>query len=168
MAEKTEKLNTLLDLLVDCLKDIYDSEHQIIKALPKMAKNANAPDLKQAFETHLEETQVHIERLQQIFTHLGVKAERKTCKGTKGLIEEGEEAIKEKMDPDVRDAALINAAQKVEHYEIAGYGTARTFAQQLGYDQVAQILQTTLDEEGATDKKLTQLAESAINWKAMS
>lgn len=168
MAEKTEKLNTLLDLLVDCLKDIYDSEHQITKALPKMAKNANAPALKKAFETHLEETKVHIERLQQVFTHLGVKAERKPCKGTQGLIEEGEEAIKEKMDPDVRDAALINAAQKVEHYEMAAYGTARTFAQQMGYDQVAQILQTTLDEEGATDKNLTQLAESAINWKAMS
>jgi len=163
-----KQLNTLLDLLVDSLKDQYDSEHQIVKALPKMAKNANSPELKKAFETHLEETKVHIERLEQVFTHLGVKAERKTCKGTQGLIEEGEDAIKDKMDPDVRDAALIGAAQKVEHYEMAGYGTARTFAQQLGYDQVAQILQTTLDEEGATDKALTQIAESAINWKAMS
>lgn len=163
-----EKLSTLHDLLVDCLKDMYDSEHQITQALPKMAKNANSADLRAAFEQHLMETETHIERLQQVFMHLGAKAERKTCKGTQGLIEEGNEAIKEKMDPDVRDAALINAAQKVEHYEMAGYGTARTFAQQLGYDQVAQILQTTLDEEGMTDKKLTMLAESAINWKAMS
>jgi ferritin-like metal-binding protein YciE len=163
-----EKLSTLFDLLVDCLKDIYDSEHQITRALPKMARNANAPDLKAAFEQHLMETETHIARLQQVFTLLGTNAERKTCKGTQGLIEEGDEAIKEKMDPDVRDAALINAAQKVEHYEMAGYGTARTFAKQLGYDQVAQILQTTLDEEGMTDKKLTMLAESAINWKAMS
>jgi len=163
-----EKLNTLLDLLVDCLKDQYDSEHQIVQALPKMAKNATSPELKRAFETHLEESKVHIERLQQVFTQLGAKAERKTCKGTQGLLAEGDEAIKDKMDPDVKDAALIGAAQKVEHYEMAGYGTARTFAQQLGYDQVAQILQTTLDEEGNTDKKLTKLAESAINWKAVS
>lgn len=163
-----EKLNTLKDLLVDCLKDIYDAEHQLTTALPKMAKHAKSPDLIAGFEQHLMETENHIARLQQVFSALGERPERKTCKAMKGLIEEGEEVMKTQMDGDVQDAALINAAQKVEHYEMASYGTARTFAQQLGYDQVAQVLQSTLDEEGMTDKKLTMLAESAINWKAVS
>lgn len=162
------KLTTLHDLLIEILKDTYDAEHQITKALPKMAKNATAPDLIASFQQHLAETEVHIQRLDQVFAALGEKPSRKACKAMQGLVEEGEEVIKEKMDPDVKDAALIAAGQKVEHYEIAAYGTMRTFAQQMGHDQVAQMLQTTLDEEGTTDKKLTMLAESAINWKAMS
>jgi ferritin-like metal-binding protein YciE len=163
-----KQLNSLNDLLVEALKDIYDAEHQLVAALPKMVKHAHAADLKTAFEDHLSQTRQHIERLEQVFAKLGVKAERKACKAMKGLVEEGDEAMKDPMDPDVRDAALINAAQKVEHYEIASYGTARTFAQQLGHDHVAQVLQSTLDEEGHADQKLTLLAQSAINWKAMS
>jgi ferritin-like metal-binding protein YciE len=163
-----EKLNTLHALLVDLLKDTYDAEHQITKALPKMAKQATSSALRTGFEQHLMETEVHIQRLEQVFAALGESPERKACKAMQGLVAEGEEVMKEKMDPDVMDAALIAAAQKVEHYEMAAYGTMRTFAQQMGHDQVAQMLQTTLDEEGTTDKKLTMLAESAINWKAMS
>lgn len=163
-----ETLNTLQDLLVDLLKDTYDAEHQITTALPKMAKHAKSPDLIAGFEQHLIETQTQIQRLEQIFAHMGVTPERKTCKAMQGLIAEGEEIMKMPMDGDVQDAALIAAAQKVEHYEIAAYGTARTFARMMGHDQIASILQTTLDEEGLTDQKLTALAESAINWKAMS
>jgi len=163
-----KQINSLNDLLVESLKDIYDAEHQIVAALPKMVQHAHAANLKTAFQDHLTQTRGHIERLEQVFTKLGVKAERKLCKATQGLIAEADEALKDPMDGDVRDAALINAAQKIEHYEIASYGTARTFAQQLGHDQVAQVLQSTLDEEGHADQKLTLLAQSAINWKAMS
>ena len=160
------KLNTLQDLLVEELQDIYDAENQILKALPKMAKAASAPQLQQAFEQHLEQSRVHVTRLDQVFQQLGTKSKGKSCKAMQGLITEGEEMIKEKADPAVRDAGLIAAAQRVEHYEMAAYGCVRTYASQLGQQQAAQLLQQTLDEEGATDKKLTQLAERLINLEA--
>jgi len=160
------KLNTLQDLLIEELQDIYDAENQIIKALPKMAKAASAPQLQQAFEEHLRQTRTHVERLDRVFEQFGAKAKGKTCKAMQGLITEGDEMIKEKADPAVRDAGLIAAAQRVEHYEMAAYGTVRTYARQLGQPQAASLLQQTLDEEGTTDKKLTQLAESLINLEA--
>ncbi|MGB2715055.1 MAG: ferritin-like domain-containing protein [Vicinamibacterales bacterium] len=163
MAEET---NPLEELLVDELKDIYSAENQIIKALPKMAKAATSPELKRAFERHLEETRRQVERLDQIGQALDVKLTGKKCKGMEGLIEEGKEVMEEDFDDNAIDAGLIGAAQKVEHYEIAAYGTARTHAEMLGYTKAAKLLQQTLDEEGATDKKLTQLAESIINVEA--
>jgi ferritin-like metal-binding protein YciE len=163
MAEQT---NPLEELLVDELKDIYNAENQIIKALPKMAKAASSPELKRAFERHLEETRRQVERLDQISGALDVKLTGKKCKGMEGLIEEGKEILEQDFDEDALDAGLIGAAQKVEHYEIAAYGTARTHAEVLGYTKAARLLQQTLDEEGATDKKLTQLAESIINVEA--
>ena len=163
MAEET---NPLEELLVDELKDIYSAENQIIKALPKMAKAATSPELKRAFERHLEETRRQVERLDQIGQALDVKLTGKKCKGMEGLIEEGKEVMEEDFDENAIDAGLIGAAQKVEHYEIAAYGTARTHAEMLGYTKAAKLLQQTLDEEGATDKKLTQLAESIINVEA--
>ena len=158
--------NPLEELLVDELKDLYSAENQIIKALPKMAKAASAPELKRAFERHLEETRRQVERLNQIGEALDIKLTGKKCKGMEGLIEEGKEVMEEDLDENALDAGLIGAAQKVEHYEIAGYGTARTHAEVLGLSKVAKLLQQTLDEEGATDKKLTQLAESLINVEA--
>src|SRR5687768_12093379 len=158
--------NPLEELLVDELKDLYSAENQIIKALPRMAKAASAPELKRAFERHLEETRRQVERLNQIGEALDIKLTGKKCKGMEGLIEEGKEIMEEDFDENAIDAGLIGAAQKVEHYEIAGYGTARTHAEILGLSKVAKILQQTLDEEGATDKKLTQLAESLINVEA--
>ena len=161
------KLNTLDDLLADELKDLYSAESQIVKALPKMAKAAGSQELRRAFERHLEETRRQVERLDQIGTELDVRLTGKKCKGMAGLIEEGKELIEEDLDQDALDAGLIGAAQKVEHYEIAAYGTARTHAEMLGYNKVARLLQQTLNEEGATDKKLTQLAESIINVEAV-
>lgn len=160
------KLNSLQELLVEELKDLYDAEHQLTKALPKMAKASTNTQLQNAFTSHLAETEGHIKRLEQVFEQLGEKASRKTCKAMKGLVEEGAEAIEEPMEPEVKDAALIAAAQRVEHYEMAGYGAARTFAQTLGHSEVAQMLQKTLNEEGAADKKLTQIAESRVNQQA--
>lgn len=150
------------------LKDLYSAETQLTKALPKMAKGANSPQLRQAFESHLKETEVHVQRLEQIFEGLDGSPRGKKCKGMEGLIEEGAELLKEKsdFDPDTLDAGLIGAAQRVEHYEIAAYGTARTFAEQLGEEKAASLLQQTLDEEYAADKKLTALAESGINQEA--
>jgi len=164
MAEDT---NPLEELLVDELKDIYSAESQIVKALPKMAKAASSPDLKRAFERHLEETRRHVERLDLIGDTLDVKLTGKKCKGMEGLIEEGKELLDEDFDENAIDAGLIGAAQRVEHYEIAAYGTARTHATLLGYNKIARLLQQTLNEEGATDKKLTQLAESIINVEAV-
>jgi len=161
-----EEINPLEELLVDELKDIYSAENQIIKALPKMAKAASSPELKRAFERHLEETRRQVERLNQIADHLEIKLTGKKCKGMEGLIEEGKEIMEEDLDENAIDAGLIGAAQKVEHYEIAAYGTARTHAQLLGYSKAAKLLQQTLDEEGNTDKKLTSLAESIINVEA--
>jgi ferritin-like metal-binding protein YciE len=160
------ELQNLNDLLLDHLKDLYDAEHQLTKALPKMAKAASSKQLKTAFEQHLAETENQIRRLEQVFDAMGQKATRKTCKGMKGLIEEGEEILKEDVADDVRDAGLIAAAQKVEHYEMAGYGAVRTYAKTLGMREAADLLQQTLDEEGNANKKLTQLAETSINSQA--
>jgi len=159
--------NPLQELLVDELKDIYSAENQIIKALPKMAKAASSPELKRAFERHLEETKRQVERLDQIGEALDIKMTGKKCKGMEGLIEEGKEIMSEDLEDDTLDAGLIGAAQKVEHYEIAAYGTARAHANLLGLNKIARLLQQTLDEEGNTDKKLTQLAESIINVEAV-
>jgi ferritin-like metal-binding protein YciE len=161
------EMNDLRDLYIDELRDLYSAEKQLLRALPKMAKNANDDKLRQAFETHTEETKGHVERLEQIFDKLGKKPGGKTCKAMQGLVEEGKEKMEEDAEPEVLDAGLISAAQRVEHYEIAGYGTVRTYAKLLGDEQAARLLQKTLDEEGQTDKKLTQLAESSINLEAM-
>jgi len=151
---------------VDQLQDLYDAEQRLVKALPKMATAAHNPELKAAFQQHHEQTLNHVKRLQSVFGALNKTAEAKTCEAMKGLIEEGQEMVNAKGDEDVRDAALIAAAQRVEHYEIAAYGSARTFAQRLGNAQAVSLLQQTLDEEKDTDKKLTQIAERSINVKA--
>jgi ferritin-like metal-binding protein YciE len=164
MAEETSPLE---ELLIDELKDLYNAENQIVKALPRMTKAASSPELKRAFERHLEETKRQVERLNQIGEALETKLSGKKCKGMEGLIEEGKEIIEQGLDEDAADAGLIGAAQKVEHYEIAAYGTARTHAALLGHNKIAKLLQQTLDEEGATDKKLTALAESVINVQAV-
>ena len=161
-----EEVNPLEELLEDELKDLYSAENQLVKALPKMAKAASSPELRRALERHLEETKRQVERLNQIGESLEMKLTGKKCKGMEGLIEEGKELLEEDFDEDTIDAGLIGAAQKVEHYEIAAYGTARTHASLLGYNKVAKLLQQTLDEEGAADKKLTALAESIINVEA--
>src|SRR4051812_4204140 len=160
------QMEDLQDLFVDQLKDLYSAENQLIKALPKMAKAATSDELKQAFQTHLEETKGHAERLQQIFQKLGSKPTGKKCKAMEGLIEEGKEMMGEDAEPEVMDAGLIAAAQRVEHYEIAGYGTVRSYAKLLGDDESARLLQQILDEEGKTDKLLTQIAEESINIEA--
>jgi ferritin-like metal-binding protein YciE len=160
------KLETLRDLYVEQLQDLYSAENQLVKALPKMAKAASDPQLRGAFEEHLAQTEHHVRRLEQIFQQLGKKPQGQTCKGMEGLIKEGDEMIKRKGDPAAIDAGLIAAAQRVEHYEIAGYGCVRAYAHQMGDQQAAQLLQQTLDEEGTTDKKLTQLAEQVINLEA--
>lgn len=157
------KFTTLRELFIAELKDTYDAEDQITQALPKMVKAASAPELQTAFQQHLEQTQQQIERLEQVFSICGEKAERKLCKGMQGILKEGDEMMKSGEPSAVMDAALISAAQKVEHYEIASYGTLRTFANQLGMSDVAKLLQTTLDEEGKTDEKLTKLAERMVN-----
>ena len=159
-------MESLQDLFVHDLKDLYSAEVQLTKALPKMAKAASEPALKEAFQTHLKETEVQIERLEKIFDELEQNPKGKKCKAMEGLIEEGKELMEEDADPSVMDAGLIGAAQKVEHYEIAGYGTVRTYAQMLGNEEAARLLQQTLDEEGATDKKLNQLAMQCINAEA--
>ena len=160
------EMETLKDLYVEELKDLYSAENQIIKALPKMIKAASHEDLKQAFTRHLKETEIHAQRLEEVCDELGVSPKGKKCIGMEGLLKEGSELIKEKPEPDVLDAGLIAAAQHVEHYEMAGYGCVRTYARQLGYENQAQLLQTTLDEEGNTDKVLTEIAESSINIDA--
>jgi ferritin-like metal-binding protein YciE len=159
-------LNSFDELFVEQLQDLYDAEQRLTKALPKMASAAHNPALRSAFEEHLRQTENHVTRLEQIFRSLGKSAQTKTCEAMKGLVEEGSEVISAKGDPDVKDAALIAAAQRVEHYEIAGYGTVRTFAQRLGKQEAARLLQETLNEEAETDKKLTGLAEKAVNPKA--
>ena len=160
------KLANLEDLYEDLLKDLYSAEKQLVKALPKMAKNADSPDLQRAFQDHLGQTEKHVERIERIFSDLGGSPRGKKCVGMEGLIEEGGELLKEDVEPDVLDAGLIAAAQKVEHYEIAGYGTARAWANKLGYSNAANLLQDTLDEESMANEKLTQLAESHINVEA--
>ena len=160
------KLNTLEDLYSEQLQDLYDAENQIIKALPKMAKASTSLDLQRAFNEHLEQTRTHVTRLEQVFDQIGSKAKGTTCKAMQGLLKEGEELMDTKADPTVLDAGLIAAAQRVEHYEMAGYGCLRTWAGLLGHQNSARLLQQTLDEEGQTDEKLTKLAERIINIKA--
>ncbi|MBA3607905.1 MAG: ferritin-like domain-containing protein [Verrucomicrobiota bacterium] len=154
------ELETLKDLYIHELKDLYSAENQIIKALPKMAKAASSPKLTDGFQKHLEETKEHAARLEKILKSHDETTRGPKCKGMEGLIKEGAEMIEEDADEDVRDAGLISAAQRVEHYEMAGYGCARTYANLLGDKDGARLLQKTLDEEGATDKKLTKLAEN--------
>lgn len=161
------KLDTLQKLYTDELRDLYNAENQLVKALPKMAKGASSPDLKDALEKHLEQTKTHVERLEQVFKELGEKPKGKTCRAMKGLIEEGSEILEEDGEESVLDAGIIVAAQKVEHYEIAGYGSVRTFAHLLGKDKSAELLQTTLDEESETNEILNKLAESVVNPDAM-
>lgn len=160
------KMDTLEDLYEDLLKDLYSAEKQLVKALPKMAKNADSPDLQKAFEEHLDQTEKHVERIERIFSNLGGSPRGKKCVGMEGLIEEGNELLKEEVEPDVLDAGLIAAAQKVEHYEIASYGTARAWAEKMGHDDAARLLQQTLEEEAMANDKLTELAESYINMEA--
>ncbi|RYZ80659.1 MAG: ferritin-like domain-containing protein [Proteobacteria bacterium] len=162
MAEVT----TFEELALAGLQDIYDSEHQITQALPKMTEAATSPKLKKAFQTHLAQTEQQITRLEKVFELLGEKAKRKPCVATKGLIAEGNEHIKEVAQGPVLDAALIEGSQKIEHYEIASYGTARTYATQLGQTEIAALLDETLKEEEETDQLLTKLAEETINKKA--
>jgi len=162
------EMESLQDLFVDQLKDLYNAENQIIKALPKMIKKASAPELKDAFARHLEVTKGQVDRLEQVFEAFGEKAKGKTCKAMKGIIEEASDTMKEDAEPEVLDAALIAECQRVEHYEIAGYGTVRAYAELLGNKQAAKLLQQTLDEEGEADKKLTSLAETLINVEAQA
>ena len=160
------KLDSLETLYVEELRDLYNAENQLLKALPKMAKAASSPELKQAFEEHLEQTQEHVARLEEIFEKLDKKPTGKTCKAMKGLIEEGSEVLEEEGEEPVLDAAIIAAAQKVEHYEIASYGTVRTFAEILGEEDAVELLQQTLDEESEADQRLTELAEEVVNVEA--
>jgi ferritin-like metal-binding protein YciE len=159
------KVNSLQELYVEQLRDLYDAEQQIIKALPEMIEAATAEELKQGLTEHLEVTKVQAARLESIFKDLGEKAKGEKCKGMEGVIEEGSDLIDEIEDPDIRDAAIIASAQRVEHYEMAGYGTARTFATLLDDDEASNLLQQTLDEEKEADQKLTELAEQ-INVNA--
>jgi len=159
--------NTLRELYVEELRDIYDAEKQLIKALPKMAEAASSEELRSGFEEHLEQTKGHAQRLEQIFGALGEKPTGKKCKGMQGLVSEGSEVIDEDFDDDVKDAALISAAQRVEHYEIAAYGTVRTYASILDQQDAVSLLEKTLEEEKETDQKLTELAEN-INTEAAS
>jgi ferritin-like metal-binding protein YciE len=159
-------LDSLENLFIDELKDVYNAEKQIIRALPRMAKAADSEELQQAFTKHLKETEGHVQRLEQIFRELGQTARGKKCKGMEGLLEEGKEVLEEDGEPAVIDAALIASAQRVEHYEMAAYGCLRTYAGLLGYTKAEQLLQQTLQEEEATDAKLTQLGESGINEAA--
>ena len=156
------KVNSLQDLLLQEIKDLYSAENQLLKALPKMAKAATDPDLKAGFETHLAETQGQVERLEEVAKLLDGTPRGKSCKAMKGLIEEGEETIEEGWHPAFKDLALIAAAQKVEHYEISGYGSARSLAQVIGLSDVVDLLQATLDEEGQTDKNLTAIADKVV------
>ncbi len=162
----TSKQKTLDDLFYDTLKDIYYAERKILKTLPKMARAASAPELKAAFEKHRDQTQEHIERLQQAFEILGKRAQGKTCDAIEGIIAEGEEIIDEFKGTQALDAGLISSAQAVEHYEITRYGTLKRWATELGHKDVAKLLDATLQEEGQTDKDLTKLAETKINLKA--
>ncbi len=159
------KLESMRELLLDELQDLYSAEQQITKALPKMAKTSSSSQLKQAFESHLKETEGHVERLEKIFDLIEEKSKAKMCEGMKGLLKEGDERIKEGGEPEVVDAGLISAAQRVEHYEIAAYGSARTFAEMLNETEVADLLEQTLEEEKAADQKLTKIA-GTVNRKA--
>ncbi len=160
------QLHTLKDLYIHELKDLYSAEKQLVAALPKMAVAATSQDLKASFEAHLLETKEHVTRLVRVLEMAGAGTRGPKCKGMEGAIEEGQSMIEEEADPEVKDAGLIAAAQRVEHYEMAGYGCVRTYAKLLGYDDAVTLLQMTLDEEGAADRKLTDLAETVINIAA--
>lgn len=162
-----EKMNGLHDLFVHELKDLYSAEQQILSALPKMAKSTEHSELRSAFEEHERTTREQVKRLDMIADELQVDIKGHKCKGMEGIIKEGQELLDSDIDADTRDAALIGAAQRVEHYEIAGYGTARTFARRLGHERAADLLQETLDEEGKTDHRLTSIAEGMVNRDAM-
>jgi ferritin-like metal-binding protein YciE len=160
------QLETLQDLYIHELKDLYSAEKQLIRALPRMAKTARNERLAAGFKEHLEQTKEHAARIEKILAEHKQSTRGSKCKGMEGIIAEGAEMIEEKADPEVKDAGLISAAQRVEHYEIAGYGTARTYAELLGDNQGAKLLQATLGEEEETDQKLTKLAKSSINVAA--
>ena len=160
------ELNHLMDLYVDELRDVYNAEKQLLRALPKMAEKAKHAELRTAFVDHEKLTQEQVKRLDTIFDDLKLPSSGKKCLGMEGLLAEGEEMMGEKADPDVLDAAMISAAQRVEHYEIAAYGSLRTYANQLGLKEHARLLQQTLDEEGNTDKLLTRIAERRVNREA--
>jgi ferritin-like metal-binding protein YciE len=162
------KLDNLRKLYVEELRDLYNAENQLVKALPKMAKGASSDELKQAFENHLEQTEGHVERLENIFKNLNESPKGKTCHAMKGLVEEGSEILDQDGEESILDAGIIAAAQKVEHYEIASYGTVRTFAEILGENEAARLLQQTLDEEGEANKLLNELAEGIVNPEAVS
>ncbi len=161
------KLETLKTLYIDELRDLYNAENQLVKALAKMAKAASSEELQDAFEKHLEQTKSHVDRLEEVFEEIGEKPKGKTCKAMKGLIDEGSEILKEDGEESVIDAGIIVAAQKVEHYEIASYGSVRTFAQLLGKDRSADLLQRTLDEESEANEVLNKLAEDIVNPEAL-
>ena len=161
-------MEALKKLLQDELEDLYDAEQQLVKALPKMAEASSSPELQQALKQHLTVTQNQVTRLEKVFEALGEKAKRKPCKGMAGIVSEGNEMLEEDLDDSTLDAAIISAAQKVEHYEIASYGTVRTLAQTLGNNEVAELLEETLEEEKEADQLLTQIAESSINSEAAS
>jgi ferritin-like metal-binding protein YciE len=160
------KLESLNDVLEAELKDIYSAEKQLVEALPSIADAATSAQLKSAVSEHLEETRGHVRRLEEVFQAIGVEPESEHCDGMEGLISEGSEIAEAEGDGDARDAALIAAAQRVEHYEIAAYGTARTIAKQLGHDDAAKLLGETLDEESAADEKLTEIATNQVNAAA--
>jgi len=162
------KLESVEDLFLAELRDLYDAENQLLNSIPKLAEAASTPALKLAFSQHLEETKGHVGRLDRVFRELDIKPSGETCEAMKGLVKEGEEFIHAKGEPSVRDAGLIGAAQRVEHYEMAGYGTARTLAKRLGFQDIATILQQTLEEEGEADRKLTAVAENEVNVRAIS
>ncbi len=163
-----KNLTSLNDLFVHELRDLYSAEQQLVQALPKMANAASSSELRMAFNEHLEQTQNHVRRLDKIFSSLGMNKDGEMCKGMQGLIREGEDIINATGSSIVKDAALIGAAQRVEHYEIAGYGTARTYAEELGFSEAAKMLQDTLDEEGMTNKKLTKLATGGFLSKGIN
>jgi ferritin-like metal-binding protein YciE len=163
---KIMKLNSLQDLFVEQMRDLYDAEKQMVKALPKMAKAAASEELKAAFEGHLQETQGHVHRLEQVFTMLGLKARSKSCAAMEGLVQEGKEMIDMDGEDMVKDAGLIATAQRVEHYEIAGYGCLVTWARQLGHHEAADLLEHTLNEEKNADQKLNFIAEGSVNLAA--
>src|SRR2546423_791029 len=161
------KLDKFQKIYVDEFRDLYNAENQLLKALPKMAKAASSEELKNAFEKHLEQTEMHVQRLEQVFEELDQTPKGKTCRAMKGLIQEGSEILKEEGEPSVLDAGIIVAAQKEEHYEIAGYGSVRTFAELLNQKSAVELLQTTLDEESEANELLNGLAESIVNPEAL-
>ncbi len=157
------ELKSLDDVLQEELKDLYSAERQLVEALPDIADAASSKELKDAISEHLEETRGHVKRLEEVFETIGIQPESEHCDGMEGLISEGSEVAEANGDGDARDAALIGAAQRVEHYEIAAYGTARTLAKQLGHSDAAKLLNQTLDVESAADEKLTRIAEKSVN-----